>query len=122
MRNEDEDEERGDALLGVAPHLAEALADLDRDPVVDEEELALLEELALGLERLVLGAQLVEADDTRDEADLELFEEVLVHALRVLDEEGDGLDARVEDRVGDSAASGSGVVSTLPSKSRARPG
>lgn len=89
------------ALLGVAPHLAEALAHLDRDPVVDEEELSLLEELPLCLERLVLCAELVEADDARDEPDLELGEEVLVEALRVLDEEGDGLDARVEDWVGD---------------------
>lgn len=92
------------ALLGFAPHLAQALADLGDDAVVDEEELSLLEQSALGFERLVLCSELVESDDAVHKRDVGRLEEVLVRSLRVLDEQRDGGSARVEDGMGEGTA------------------
>lgn len=88
------------SLLGLPPHLTDRLANLDGHSVVHKEEVRLLQERALGFESLVLGAELVKTDDTRDEVDLGRDHEILVGSLRVLDEEGDGRSTRVDDGMG----------------------
>lgn len=94
------------SLLRIKEHLAEELGKQRDDPVVCEEETVLLQQLPPRLKRLELAAELLHADDARDELDARGLKKVLVLSLRILDEQANGSRPRVDERVGQGAAKG----------------
>lgn len=74
-------------LFGIKEHFAKQCWEKRDDALVRKEEPVFPKELATGIERLEFPFELFHANDSRDELDVLGSQEVLVLALRILDEE-----------------------------------
>ena len=88
-RRRKDDRPPSDSLLSVKENLAQEFGHHWHDALVAEEDLMIIGQSSSCLVGLVLSLQLFQANNSSDELDVLVVQEILVLSLRVLGEQAD---------------------------------